>query len=44
MAIKAIEKRIKDARTTLKEKAAELEFELELKRLGSTSSRPGPKG
>ena len=34
-AIKAIEKRIKDARATLKEKAAELEFKLELKRLGA---------
>ena len=32
--IKAIEKRIKDARATFKEKAAELEFKLELKRLG----------
>ena len=34
-AIKAIEKSIKDAKATLKEKAAELEFKLELKRLGS---------
>ena len=34
-AIKAIEKRIKDARATPKEKAAELEFKLELKRLGA---------
>ena len=34
-AIKAIEKRIKDARATLKEKATELEFKLELKRLGA---------
>ena len=34
-AIKAIEKRIKDAKATLKEKAAELEFKLELKRLGA---------
>ena len=34
-AIKAIEKRIKNARATLKEKAAELEFKLELKRLGT---------
>ena len=34
-AIKASEKRIKDARATLKEKAAELEFKLELKRLGA---------
>ena len=34
-AIKAIEKRIKDARATFKEKAAELEFKLELKRLGA---------
>ena len=33
--IKAIEKRIKDTKATLKEKAAELEFKLELKRLGS---------
>ena len=32
--IKALEKRIKDARATLKEKAAELELKLELKRLG----------
>ena len=34
-AIKAIEKRIKDARATFKEKATELEFKLELKRLGA---------
>ena len=34
-AIKAIEKRIKDAKATLKEMAAELEFKLELKRLGA---------
>ncbi len=34
-AIKAIEKRIKDARATLKEKVAELQFKLELKRLGA---------
>ena len=34
-AIKAIEKRIKDARATLKERVAELEFKLELKRLGA---------
>ena len=34
-AIKAIEKRSKDAKATLKEKAAELEFKLELKRLGA---------
>ena len=34
-AIKAIEKRIRDARATLKEKAAELKFKLELKRLGA---------
>ena len=34
-AIKAIEKRIKDAKATLKEKAAGLEFKLELKRLGA---------
>ena len=33
--IKAIEKRIKDARATLKQKAAELAFKLELKRLGA---------
>ena len=35
IAIKAIEKRIKDARATLKEQTAELEFKLELKRLGA---------
>ena len=34
-AIKAIEKRIKDTKATLKEKVAELEFKLELKRLGA---------
>ena len=34
-AIKAIEKRIKDAKATVKEKTAELEFKLELKRLGA---------
>ena len=34
-AIKVIEGRIKDARATLKEKAAELEFRLELKRVGA---------
>ena len=34
-AIKAIEKRIKDARATLKGKVSELEFKLELKRLGA---------
>ena len=34
-AIKATEKRIKDARATFKEKAAELEFKLELKRVGA---------
>ena len=34
-AIKAIEKRSKDAKATLKEKVAELEFKLELKRLGA---------
>ena len=34
-AIKAIEKRIKDTRATLKENAAELVFKLELKRLGA---------
>ena len=34
-AIKAIEMRSKDAKATLKEKVAELEFKLELKRLGA---------
>ena len=34
-AIKAIERRIKGAKATLKEKAADLEFKLELKRLGA---------
>ena len=34
-AIKAIEKRIKDAKATLKKMVAELEFKLELKRLGA---------
>ena len=34
-AIKAIEKCIKDAKATLKKRAAELEFKLELKRLGA---------
>ena len=34
-AIKEIEKRIKDARATLREKVADLEFKLELKRLGA---------
>ena len=34
-AIKAIEKRIKDAKAKLKEKDAELEFKFELKRLGA---------
>ena len=34
-AIKAIEKRIKDAKATLKEKVAELKVKLELKRLGA---------
>lgn len=34
-AIKVIEKRIKDAKAMLKEKSAELEFKLELKRLGA---------
>jgi len=38
-ALKAIEKRIKDARTTLKGRAAELEFKLELKRLGAIDSK-----
>ena len=33
--IKVIEKRIRDAKATLKQKAAELEFKLELKRLGA---------
>ena len=39
--IKAIEKRIRDARATLKEKAAELEFMLDLKRLGSGEFKAG---
>ncbi len=34
-AIKAIEKRIRDARATLRRKVADLEFKLELKRLGA---------
>ena len=34
-ALKAIEKRIKDDKATVKEKAAELEFKLELKRVGA---------
>ena len=34
-AIKVIEKRIKDTKATLKERAAELEFRIELKRLGA---------
>ena len=34
-AIKAIERRIKDAKATSKDKGAELEFKLELKRLGA---------
>ena len=34
-AVKAIEKRIKDTKAALKEKAAELEFKLELKRFGA---------
>lgn len=34
-AIKTIEKRVKDSKAMLKEKAAELEFRLELKRLGA---------
>ena len=38
-AIKAIEKRIKNAKATLKKKAAELEFKLELKRLGADDSK-----
>ena len=40
-AIKAIEKRIKGARATLKEKAAELEFKLELKRLSADDFKAG---
>ena len=40
-AIKAIEKRIRDARATLKEKAAALEFKLELKRLGADDFKAG---
>ena len=40
-AIKVIEKRIKDTKATLKEKAAELEFKLELKRLGAGESKAG---
>ena len=39
MVIKAIEKRIRDAKATLKEKAAELEFKLELKRLGASECK-----
>ena len=39
--IKAIEKRIRDAKATLKEKAAELEFKLELKRLGAGEFKAG---
>ena len=37
--IKAIEKRIKNAKATLKDKAAELEFKLELKRIGADDFR-----
>ena len=40
-AIKAIEKRIKDTKATLKEKAAELEFKLELKRFGADDFKAG---
>ena len=40
-AIKAIEKRIRDVKATLKEKAAELEFKLELKRLGAGEFKAG---
>ena len=40
-AIKAIEKRIRVAKATLKEKAAELEFKLELKRLGAGEFKVG---
>ena len=39
--IKAIEKRIRDARARLKGKAAELEFKLELKRLGAGEFKAG---
>ena len=42
-AIKAIEKRIKDARATFKEKAADLEFKLELKRLGADDFKAEPQ-
>ena len=38
-AIKAIEKRIKNAKAALKEKAAELQLKLELKRLGADDSK-----
>ncbi|MDE3001321.1 MAG: N-6 DNA methylase [Gemmatimonadota bacterium] len=40
-AIKSIEKRIKNAKATLKEKAAELEFKFELKRLGADDFKTG---
>ena len=40
-AIKAIEKRIKDTKATLKEKAAELELKLEFKRLGADDFKAG---
>ena len=39
--IKAIEKRIRDAKATLKEKTAELEFKLELKHLGAGEFKAG---
>ncbi len=39
--IKAIEKRIRDARAKLKEKAAELKFKLEFKRLGAGEFKAG---
>ena len=39
--IKAIEKRIRVAKATLKEQAAELEFRLELKRIGSGEFKAG---
>ena len=42
-AIKAIEKRIKDAKATLKEKAVELEFKLELKRFGADDFKAEPQ-
>ena len=42
-AIKAIERRIKGAKATLKEKAADLEFKLELKRLGADDFKAEPQ-